>query len=159
MTPLPESLGASPGWGVDERTDAGCPRVPRVRDERGTLAGSFQLARVLRRSCLDMLAIKMRKSKILRLAPIEVEGHTQRASTSGFSESVANSCWQKSNCSRKNLVFSVRCQKRSLARKITKNLTELVAVFFKCVGFGKVFVETEASHPQAGQTHIDLLEN
>ena len=26
MTPLPESLGASPGWGVDERTDAGCPR-------------------------------------------------------------------------------------------------------------------------------------
>ena len=49
MTPLPESLGASPGWGVDERTDAGrgLPEVPRVRDERGTRAGSFQLARVL----------------------------------------------------------------------------------------------------------------
>ena len=46
MTPLPESLGASPGWGVDEN-GRGLPVVPRGGDERGTRAGSFQLARVL----------------------------------------------------------------------------------------------------------------
>lgn len=52
------------GLGRGRENGRGLPEVPRVRDERGTLAGSFQLARVLRRSCLDMLAIKMRKSKI-----------------------------------------------------------------------------------------------
>lgn len=52
------------GLGRGRENGRGLPEVPRVRDERGTRAGSFQLARVLRRSCLDMLAIKMRKSKI-----------------------------------------------------------------------------------------------
>jgi hypothetical protein len=48
------------GLGRGRENGRGLPKVPRVRDERGTRAGSFQLARVLRRSCLDMLAIKMR---------------------------------------------------------------------------------------------------
>ena len=44
------------GLGRGRENGRGLPEVPRVRDERGTRAGSFQLARVLRRSCIDICA-------------------------------------------------------------------------------------------------------